>query len=91
MGVISDLDEPERAMVEMSVVARHSGMVGTTPEVEGQETCHLRRVTAEVRKLKKPRWAWQGVQKTLRLWGWVGVEGRVWVEDEPCAYVDWEN
>ena len=69
MGVISDLEEPDREMVEMRVAARHSGMPGTAPEVDWEEICHLSRVTAEVRRLKKPSWDWQEEQNTFKLRG----------------------
>ena len=57
IGVTKDLDEPDRATVEMRVAAKHSGMPGTAPEVDLHKTCHLSRVMADVRKLKKPSWA----------------------------------
>jgi hypothetical protein len=54
IGVIRDLEEPDRAMVEMRVAARHSGTLGTARDEDLQEICHLSNVTAEARKLKKP-------------------------------------
>jgi len=67
IGVINDLDEPERAMVEIIVAARHSGILGKTPEVDFKETCHLSKVTAAVRKLKNPRCSRQEEQNTFKL------------------------
>lgn len=54
IGVIRDLEDPERAMVEMRVAAKHSWMPGTASEMDLQAICHLSSVTAAVRKLKKP-------------------------------------
>ena len=68
IGIIRDLEEPERDMVEMRVAARHSGMSGAAvPMEDSQETCHLSRVTAEVLKWKKPSCARQEEQKAFRL------------------------
>lgn len=53
-GVMSDLEEPDRDIVAVRVAARHSGMPGAAPEADLHETCHLSRVTAAVRKWKKP-------------------------------------
>jgi hypothetical protein len=66
-GVIRDLEDPDRDMVEMRVAARHSGMAGAAAEADLQDIRHLSRVTAEVRKLKNPRCARQEEQKTFRL------------------------
>src|SRR5689334_19861888 len=57
IGIIRDLEDPDRAMVEMRVAAKHSWTPGTTPEMDLQAICHLSSVIAEVRKLKKPSWA----------------------------------
>ncbi len=57
IGVTNDLDEPDRATVEMRVAVRHSGIPGVAPEEELHKICHLSRVMADVRKLKKPSWA----------------------------------
>jgi hypothetical protein len=66
-GVIRDLEDPDRDIVEIRVAARHSGMAGAADEADLQDTCHLSKVTADVRKLKNPRCARQEEQKTFRL------------------------
>lgn len=66
-GVIRDLEDPDLAIVAMRVAARHSGILGAVPEADLQETCHLSKVTAEVRKLKNPSCALQDVQNMFRL------------------------
>lgn len=88
IGVIRDLEDPDREMVEMRVAARHSGMLGAAPEAGVQETCHLSRVTAEVRKLKKPSCPRQEEQKTFRLRRGAavsseGANGRLCLSAEP--------
>ena len=72
-GVITDFEDPDRDMVEISVAARHSGMPGAASEADLQDICHLSRVTAEVRKLKKPSCVRQEEQKTFRLGAWFVV------------------
>ena len=94
IGIIKDLDEPDRATEDMRVAAKHSGMPGLAPEVDLQEICHLSRLTAEERKLKKPSWAWQEEQKTFRLRVWLvegSGSGRLWRSVEPCSNEDNEN
>lgn len=80
---MSDLDDPDRAMVEMRVAARHSGIPGTVPDFVSHDTCHLRRVTAAVLKLKKPSCVWQDEQKTLRLRDCVSIKS--FLLDEPFS------
>lgn len=57
------LEQPDRAAVARRVADRHSGIVGlggweddgeTDALLVVQDTCHLNRVTAEVRSLKYP-------------------------------------
>lgn len=87
-AVIKDFEEPDREIVEISVAARHSGMPGEAEEMELQETCHLSRVTAELRKLKKPSWVWQVEQKTFRLRGSFdesASKGRLCLSTEPWS------
>lgn len=87
IGVIRDLEEPDRDMVEMRVAARHSGMPAAAARADLQVICHLNRVTAEVLELKKPSCPWQDEQKTLSLWLGVLVEsvnGRLCLSVEPC-------
>jgi hypothetical protein len=69
-GVIRDLEDPDRDMVETRVAARHSGMAGAPAEADLQDICHLSSVTAEVRKLKNPSWVRQEEQKTFKLRAW---------------------
>jgi len=69
MGNTKDLDDPDRAVVDMSVAARHSDIPGMMLETEPQDSCHFNSVTADVLKLKKPSWARHDEQKTLRLLG----------------------
>lgn len=88
IGVIKDLEEPDRDMVEIRVAARHSGRPGAALMEDLQVTCHLSRVTAAVLKLKKPSCSWQEEQNTfrLRVWAVVGsVSGRLCLSVEPCS------
>lgn len=94
-GVIRDLEDPDRDMVEMRVAARHSGMAGAAAEADLQEICHLSRVTAEVRKLKNPSCVRQEEQKTFRLRAaWLVVSStnrRLCLSTAPWSKVDREN
>jgi len=34
MGTTSDFDDPDRAVIDMIVLARHSAMLGAAPEID---------------------------------------------------------
>lgn len=49
---MSDFDEPDRAIVDVNVAARHPGIPGSAFDTDLQDTCHFSSVTAAVLKLK---------------------------------------
>ncbi len=86
---MSDFDEPDLEMVDIRVAARHSGIPGSVPDADLQNTCHLSSVTASVLKLKKPSCVRHEEQKTLRFRG--GVSIKSWLADDPWSKPEREN
>lgn len=89
MGQMSDLEEPEREMVEMMAAERHSSTPGRAPCFDLQETCHFSRVTAAARKLKKPSCSRQDEQNMLRLGAFVSPRSCRF--EDPSSNPDREN
>lgn len=63
----TDLEDPDRAIVERSVATRHSELEGASWTGDtSQAICHLKKATVNARTLNVPTFEAQLLQFTLR-------------------------